>query len=194
MLYIEELKDNIIDLNDEITHYEFNVVSLNDRDRYKPYDVVWNTNDSIIINKYGNTLVIDIDIESILKEETIILENTQNDKFKIKVLPNSFTIMEKIYKFKITKRTYQDDGSLRVKILSTLNDMEIGWKCTYDGKPINYSIEPLSSDESGYVTIKPIDNILSDFDTVIEFTQDKSKEKISLTIHNTPDGIKKKVD
>ena len=194
MLTIKDLKDNTINLDDYQSEYKLVVVSKDKKNIPRAFDVTLVTSDFIEVKKYGTTLVINIDVDNIQKEEIIMLTNVLKEKLIIKVLPNSFVTMKKTYKFKITKRIYQEDGSLKVKILSLVNDMEIGWRCTYDGKPISYSIEPLSSDKSCYVTIKPIDKVLSEFDTLFEFTQDKSNETIRLSVHNTLEGIKKKVD
>lgn len=194
MIRINELEDNIIDLNGNVSNYELTVESKDSKGKFKAYDVDLVTNDNINVSKHGQTLLVTINIEEILKEETIVLINTLNERLEIKVLPNSYYTMDKNYKFKITKKIYDEDGSLKVKILSTMNDEEIGWRCTYDGKPMSYFITPLYSNESGYVVIKQKSNVFSDFDSLIEFTQAESGEVISLNVHNTPDGIKKKVD
>ena len=95
--------------------------------------------------------------------------------------------MDKTYTFKLTSKKFLDDGSLRIKIFSKMNDMELGWKCTYDGKPMEYSISTRESDKGENVTIKPISTILSEFTTVIEFAQDESNNVIRLVLTNTPE-------
>ena len=82
-------------------------------------------------------------------------------------------------------------------MLSKVNDEEIGWTCTYDGKPMDYIISPYESDKGEYVSISPIVSIISEFDSVIEFTQIESNNKIRITLTNMPNvGISeiKKVD
>lgn len=194
MIYIEGLKENIINLNDNKSQYEFNVISKDSNGKTKAYDIDVITNDSINIHKYGDVLSVEIEIGNILKEEKIILTNVLDEKLEIKVIPNAYCIMDKTYKFKITKKIFQDDGSLKIKILSMVNNMETSWRCTYDGKPMRYVIDPLTSQNSCYVTIKPNVKVLNNFTSLLEFTQLESGETIRLNVYNTPEGIKKKVD
>lgn len=194
MLYIKELENNTIDLNTNEAYYEFTVISKDANNRNKTYSIDLVSNDAILVKKYDTILSIEIDIESILKEEYIILSNTLDERIRITILPSTYQIMDKNYKFKITKRTYNEDGSIKVKILSTVNDMELGWRCSYDGKPMSYSISPMSNDEGCYVTITQAATVVSEFDSLIKFTQDESGNEIKLVLHNTPEGIKKKVD
>ena len=195
MLLINELKDNIINLNDLQTHYEFDVISKSDDGGYKQFGIEIVSNESIFVKAFDlNSISIDIDIPNILEEEIIVLKNTLNERVEIKVIPNEHNIMDKSYKFKITKKKFEDDGSIKVKILSTINNEELGWKCTYDGKPMNYIITPRSNEGSCFVEIKPNSQVFNNFESVIIFTQNESNNEIRLMVYNTPEGIKKKVD
>ena len=193
-----EVKDNIIELSkEEHSKYTLDVISQRDNGNKTPFavDLVSNTN-VISANVIGssNMLIIEIDTPNVLNEEYIILKNMQGDRAKITILPNKYYTKEKEYKFKITKKVYEDDGSLKIKILSKMNDEEIGWNCTYKGKPMEYFINPKLSDKSEYVTIAPAVTVVSDFTAILEFTQRGSGNVIRLEVYNTPEGIKKKED
>jgi hypothetical protein len=192
-----EIKDNIIELSkEEHSKYTLDVISQRDNGNKSPFavDLVSNTN-VISANVIGsNMLNIEIDTPNVLNEEYIILKNMQGDRTKITILPNKYYTMEKKYKFKITKKTYEDDGSLKIKIISKMNDEEIGLDCTYDGKPMEYYINPRHSDNGEYVTIIPAVKVVSNFTTMLEFTQRGSGNVIRLEVYNTPEGIKKKED
>ena len=192
-----EVKDNIIELSkEEHSKYTLDVISQRDNGNKSPFaiDLVSNTN-VISANVIGsNMLNVEIDTPNVLNEEYIILKNMQGDRTKITILPNKYYTMEKEYKFKITKKIYEDDGSLKIKILSKMNDEEIGWNCTYEGKPMEYFINPKLSDKSEYVTIAPAVTVASDFIAILEFTQRGSGNIIRLEVYNTPEGIKKKED
>jgi hypothetical protein len=93
----------------------------------------------------------------------------------------------KAYKFGITKKT-TDGRKTRIRILSKEDNNEIGWKCTYDGKPLNYSINPRESDTSSYVDIELMYELfVNNIPTVLEFTQNKSCEVIELRLNQTND-------
>lgn len=117
----------------------------------------------------------------------ILLGNYNKERFKISVVPKKQPLTSAeldLYKFKITKKTTEGKKT-RIKILSKgMDNEEIGWKCTYDGKPLNYSISPMESDKSDYVDIELTDEVYTDVDSVIEFTQDTTGKMISLPLHN----------
>lgn len=192
-----EVKDNVIQLSkEEHSKYTLNIISQRDNGNRSPFaiDLVSNTN-TITANTIGNSsLNIEIDTPNVLNEEYIILKNMQGDRTKITILPNKYYTMVKEYKFKITKKVYEDDGSLKIKILSKMNDEEIGWDCIYDGKPMKYFIEPKFSDKGEYVTITPAVTVASNFMALLKFKQKQSGNVIRLEVYNTPYGIKKKED
>lgn len=191
MIYVEGIDGNTIDLNSDQDTYELSVVSKDENERKSGYDITIVSSKSLTVKKYGDTLSVTADTPNILKEETIVLSNLLGDVLVIRVIPNEYYTMDRTYKFKIGKRTYQNDGSLKVKIISTMNDGNMGWKCTYDGRPMNYVISPFEGEGSCNVVIKPNTNVLSEFDALVVFTQEESGETIRLTLHNTTEGIKK---
>jgi len=106
---------------------------------------------------------------------------------KVVIKPNILLTSPKTYKFRITKKS-TDGRKTSIRILSKENDNEIGWECTYDGKPLNYSIEPMSSDKSGNVDIEVLDELFTDVPSVIEFTQNRSGEIIKLVLNQKNEG------
>lgn len=200
MLNIIGLENKTINLEkSRDLKYSFTIVSEKDNGRPIPFALTLLSNNNInAVIEYGNKLIINVDASLIMNEEHIVLTNTIGDKLVLKIIPNEYYTMDKTYTFKVTSKKLLDDGSLRLKILSKVNDMEIGWKCTYDGKPMAYSITPFENENSDYVMIVPMANIISEFDSLIEFTQEESGEAIKMILTNTPEmgitKIEKKVD
>lgn len=187
--------DNIIDLNgikNDVLTKEIKVISQKPNGKAIPFFAEIVSNDSIKVNKNGNNaVVLTIEPPNICQEEFIVFKNAEGEKIKIIIIPNDYFIMEKTYKFKITKKMIGEDGIIRIKILSKVNDEELGWKCTYTGKPIPYSITPLASNGSGYVTIVRLGtlNVFGEFYSYIKFTQNETNDVITLKIKYTPNGV-----
>ena len=200
MLYIKDLEDNTIQLNEsEESEYSFNVVSENNNGSSSPFVVKFISSENISSRiEYGNILNLYIENAMILNEEYIFLRNTVGDTIRIAVIPSPYHTMEKTYSFKITSSKYLEDGSLKLKISSKMNGEDMGWKCTYDGKPMAYSITPFESEISEHVIIKPLADVRNEFKALVEFTQNKSNNVIKILLTNTPSkGItnyEKKVD
>lgn len=136
----------------------------------------------------GDTLNISVDIENMKEESFILLKNYAKERIKIILKPNIKLTSSKTYKFRISKKT-ADGRKTRIRILSKENNSEIGWKCTYDGRPLNYTIKPMESGKSGYVDIELMDELfINNFHSVIEFTQDKSNEVIKLELNQENDN------
>lgn len=200
MFYIEGLKNDEIRLEKgEYFEYELKIVSKKDNGRPSPFSLRMVSSEDVNVKiTNGDTIKIQVQPHRILAEECIVLVNSVDEVIKLMIIPNEYYLMDKTYAFKITSKKLLDDGSLKLKIFSKVNDMDIGWKCTYDGKPLSYSITPFESEIGEHVVIVPQSKPLFEIDTLIEFTQDESKEKITMILKNTPNmGItsaEKKVD
>lgn len=200
MFYIEGLKNNTIQVEKgEYFEYEYKIVSKKENGRPAPFSLKFVSSDKVNVKiVHGDTIKIEIEPQRILTEENIVLGNSIGETIKIAIIPNEYYLMERTYTFKITSKKLLDDGSLKLKIFSKVNDMEIGWKCTYDGKPLSYSITPFESEVGDYVIVTPKSVNLIELDTLIEFTQDESKNTIALILTNTPNmgitNVEKKVD
>ena len=188
MLYIKDLENNIIQVDESSeSDYSFSIISENNNGSSSPFVVKFISSDDISARiEYGNILNIHITNYKILKEEYIFLMNTVGDNIRITVIPNPYHTMEKKYTFKITSKKYLEDGSLKLKILSKMNENEIGWKCTYNGRPMQYGIIPFESKVGEHVIIEPKAEILNEFDALVEFTQNESNNVIKILLTNTP--------
>lgn len=193
MLKIKNLKDNVIDLNGtKEFEKDFEITSINTQNgKGIPFYVDLVSSPNITVSAFSTNLIkIIINVETILKDEFIILRNTRKEKLIIDIIPNDYFVNERKYVFKITKSEITNDGTLKLKILSKVNGIEIGWKCVYDGKPISYIITPMESDKSGYVSVKLAMEMLIECETKLIFEQEESKERIEFEINNTPNGMK----
>ena len=189
MLKVEGLNGNEIKLKRcDLFNQEFKVISTNGAYKRVPFFIYYISNKNIIANvMYGNTLTIQMNPSMILYNEYISLKNTNGDSIKLLIIPNDYYTMEKTYEFVLTYKRVLKNGGLSLKVSSTANDnMDIGWKCTYNGKPMSYTITPLESENGGKILIIPNGDIVSEFDSLIEFTQDESNKKIKLLLTNTP--------
>jgi hypothetical protein len=135
----------------------------------------------------GNTLNVNVDIDELSDECFILLRNYTKERMKITVIPNTELSAPKTYKFRITKKS-TDGRKTRIRILSKENGKEIGWSCTYNGQPYEYSISPMKGDKSGYVDIVLTDELLTTVTSLIEFTQEKSGEVIQLKLRQSNDS------
>ena len=181
-------KEFVLDLNEHpYDKHIGNVESKGEGDATIPWGVEMVSCD-LVIAKPGvaNTLDINVDIDEVANECFILLRNYAKERMKITIIPNTELSSPKTYKFRISKKS-TDGHKTRVRILSKENGKEIGWKCTYDGQPYNYSISPKKADKSGYVDIVLLDELLATVNSLIEFTQEKSGEVIQLRLKQSND-------
>lgn len=195
MILIDDLKDNTITLTrneSNIFEQELTITSQNENGSTIPFSIEFVSSNYITVSTYGNYgIKIIADTPNILQNEYIILRNAENERVRITIKPNSYFTMERNYKFKITSEKIDKDGKLILKILSKVNNMDIGWQCTYMGQPISYDVSPLNSDKGEYVTIsnKKGNVIYGNFDSLFKFQQNESNNIIKYYLHNTPNGI-----
>lgn len=193
MIIINDLKDKTINL-DGLKDYDhnFEVYSCTENGKTQPFQIELVTSDNIIVEKFNvSSIHIFIDVEYIVKEEYIILKNILGEKLIITVKPNEYYTNDRNYKFKLTKNEFNKNGELKLKILSKVNNIEMGWSCVYDGKPIQYEITPMKSDKSSYVTVKLMSTLFIDYISTLKFQQNESGNVIEYKIKNTPNGMEK---
>ena len=90
MFTVKDLKDNVINL-DGLKEYniDFEVFSRKESGKRIPFRVDLISTESIKIRLFGvSSINIVIDVENILKDEYIVLKNTNNEKIIITVKPN----------------------------------------------------------------------------------------------------------
>ena len=194
MFKIKNLEENnLINLEGKKEYKEqFEVLSYNEKNMKRtPFTVSTITSPFISARTFGVSLLeIGIDVEGVTKEEHVVLTNINGEEIIITINPNSYFSNEREYKFRISKSEILDDGTLRLRILSKVKGKELGWKCTYDGRPMVYSIMPKEGSKSGYVRIKPmVMEIYSEFISKLEFQQEESGEKAEILIKVTKDGM-----
>ena len=184
-------QSNVIDLNGLKEYSDnFEVLSFTENGKRIPFHVDLVSNPNISISAFGvNSINITIDVEAIVNDEFIVLKNAYEEELRIDIKPNEYFVNDRDYKFKITKSELLENGDLKLKILSKVNNEEMGWRCTYFGQPIEYTVTPMESDKSCYVTITPISHLLIDYETLFKFQQEESGEEITYIVKITPNGI-----
>ena len=182
------VNENILDLNENpYDEHEIKIDSRGRNDKRIPWGVEMVSSKLINVEQgAGDTLKVTLDVENLKEDGFILLRNYNKERLKIIVKHNILLTMDRTYKFRISKKS-TDGRKTRIRILSKADNDEIGWKCTYDGKPLNYSITPMESDKSSYVDIEVLDELFTNVPSVIEFTQDRSGEVISLKLNQTND-------
>jgi len=182
------VNENILDLNENpYDEHEIKIDSRGRNGKRIPWGVEMVSSKLINVEQgAGDTLKVTLDVENLKEDGFILLRNYNKERLKIIVKHNVLLTMDRTYKFRISKKS-TDGRKTRIRILSKADNDEIGWKCTYDGKPLNYSITPMESDKSGYVDIEVMDELFTNVPSVIEFTQDRSGEVISLKLNQTND-------
>lgn len=177
-------KQFILDLNK--LPYDEHTITINskgEKGNRLPWGVEMVSSQYVSAGQGANdTLNIYVDIENMKDESFILLRNFKKEMMKIVIKPNTLLTSPKTYKFRISKKT-TEGRKTKIRILSKEDNKEIGWECTYDGKPLNYSIEPMKSDKSEYVDIEVLDELFTDVPSVIEFTQERSGEVIKLVLN-----------
>ena len=192
MFSIDNYKDSYELSLDDKPYNEHNLIIKSERNDGKqlPWGVDMVSDRNVIVKPYGvNGLKIILDFEKLDKECFIILRNYAKEKIRIIIKPNWYVLHPREYKFKIT-RTSIEGKKMKIKILSKEGENELGWECTYDGKPLNYSIEPFENNKSSYVYINLKDELFTNVTSMIEFTQNKSEKKIKLNLEQNNDEIK----
>ena len=190
MLKINDFeKEFVLDLNEHpYDEHIINIDSKGEGDTNIPWGVEMVSCD-LVTAKPGaaSTLNVNVDIDELSDECFVLLRNYAKERMKITVIPNTELSAPKTYKFRITKKS-TDGRKTRVRILSKENGKEIGWSCTYNGQPYEYSISPMKGDKSGYVDIVLTDELLTTVTSLIEFTQEKSGEVIQLKLRQSNDS------
>lgn len=164
-------KEFTLDLNCESKNeYIFNITSEG-VDGTLPWGVELISNGIISATPIGNdSIKVSFELEKLKKDEFVLLRNYEGERIKIVLKPLCAITNPEVNKFKITK-TSVEDGKIKIRILSKTDGDELGWKCTYDGNPLNYSVKPMSNSKSGYVTIELIDELFTDISSMFEFKQ-----------------------
>jgi hypothetical protein len=192
MLQVEKKRgEYILDLNkEECMEHRFAVTSVDEVGNDLSWGVEFVTSPDITAHTEGkNELVVEVPLDSIEKDEYIILINYNKERAKVVVKPNLEAIRPKSYRFKITSKKIEG-RNVRIKILSKEGNNEVPWVCTYQGQPLPYKITPLSADKGVHVDIQLKGEILGEFPALIKFKQVDSKNEITLKLSQSNDSVK----
>lgn len=181
-------KEYTLDLNEYPENFhELNVVSYGDKGKL-PWSIYFVSNKSVVADKTGDMLTIELDVKTFSNNTTIVIRNYKKELFKITIIPNTETIMEKKYDFFIDDKKITD-GILSFKIISKRNDKDFPWKCTYFGAPLSYNIDKTEADGSAEVNVELLTQMSNTFSSKLIFTQEDSNNNIELSLLNDKEGI-----
>ena len=184
-------KEYVLDLNNfPYDEHELKIESRGRNGQFLPWNVELVSNSGISVKALSNNMIsIILDSESLSTDETIVLGNYDKERMIIRVIHNDYLSKPKNYIFRVSKKEV-DGRHTRIRIISKEDKSEIGWKCTYDGKPLNYTIKPMKASRSGYVDIELNSRVFTNVNTLIEFTQEKSDNVIRLILNQDNDAVK----
>lgn len=180
----------IVDLNINPVHeYEFTVVSLDNDNNDLSWGIELISLDEISVVKHsGDKLSISLDANTLSRDGFILLRNYNKERLRVDILHNEELSRKKEYYFEIINKNV-DGKKIVIDVISKEELRDTPWTCTYDGKPLSYSIIPSHSNKSGKIEIESLSSIYEPFETVIEFTQDKSNKVITLNLIQDKDSV-----
>lgn len=184
----------ILDLNvNPVDEHELTVISKNGNE-----DLSWGVelvslNEISVMKHSGNKLSINLDVNTLNKDGFILLRNYNKERLVVEIIHNEELSREKEYTFKFENEKVEGK-KITIDILSQEESKEMSWACTYDGRPLKYSISPKRSDKSEKVEIVLLSPVSNEFKSIIEFTQDKSDKIIKLKLTQNRDNITIKTD
>lgn len=172
----------VIDLNllEDSNEYTIKISSHNDEGRIIPWVVDYTSSDTIKYDEVGiNELRLSFDLRNLKNEEIIRVKNSKGEKEEIKVLPNIKESAERKYTFRVRSHTILDKNKAAFKITSKVNGEKCKWSCTYNGRPLSYTLVIDNND----TLIVQLNSII--FGTVgghIDLTQEESGNTIRLNL------------
>jgi hypothetical protein len=191
MLQIDNKKNNyLLDLNEvPYDSHTINIKSVDDKGNRLSWGIEFISSDKIQAHANGiDELIVETPLDSIKTDEYILLRNYAKERLRVDLKPNLEAIRPKSYKFKISSKK-TDGRNVKIKILSKDGNNEVPWECSYDGKPLTYTITPFSSEIGEHVKIEPRGDIFGEIETVIRFTQSKSGNEIELKLKQSNDSV-----
>jgi hypothetical protein len=184
----------ILDLNvNPVDEHEFTVISKNGNEELSWGVELVSLNEISVMKHSGNKLSINLDVNTLNKDGFILLRNYNKERLVVEIIHNEELSREKEYTFKFENEKVEGK-KITIDILSQEESKEMSWACTYDGRPLKYSISPKRSDKSEKVEIVLLSPVSNEFKSIIEFTQDKSDKIIKLKLTQNRDNITIKTD
>lgn len=188
MIRVEGIeKEYVLDFNDVSGNsVELLVVSKSgDGIKHSMWGVDLKSSDSVNTDIVGNnTLLVSIDVDNLFEDAYIWLRNMNGDKYKITVKPSSEATSNKRYEFRITSMF-----GASFKIRSYSNKAEARWECSYMGEPIDVSVCPTEGSGDTLVSVVSQLYLKNKANSFLEFTQDKSENKIVVPFSVSGDDV-----
>lgn len=201
MIKINELKDNVLDLNDYNNGtIDLNVASENSfgfRSSWY-FDLISRDDDVFSVYSIGNDKIeISVDLDNFKSNEFFTLRNNNDDWIKIDIIPNKKRSAKKRYSFKIAKAHNMSNG---ITIDTSMKDgyfvvisFEIDSKVNGEfapylvdddcnGYPLEYDID-LPSDNNSKICVLSLKNKLVDnYTSTIVLRQERSNKTLKIDI------------
>jgi hypothetical protein len=192
MISVNETENKfVLDLNNTpYNEHNIKVDSFDNNGNKLPWGVEFIDNNEVYVEKNGDNLFIKFDHTELNKKTIISLRNYNKERITIEVIPNKKALETKIYNFEITDKRITD-GILNIKILSTVNNDNQPWICSYYGGPLSYNLTKHSGEGSCEISIRLLTELSSEFKSKIIFEQEKSGKEIVLILYNNKNGIEK---
>ena len=201
MIKINELKDNVLDLNDYNNGtIDLNVVSENSfgfRSSWY-FDLISMDDDVFSVYSIGNDKIeISVDLDKFKSNEFFTLRNNNNDWIKIDIIPNKKRSAKKRYSFKIAKArnvlneitidTDKKDGYfavIRFEIDSKVNGEFAPYLVDDDcnGYPLEYDIKLPSDNNSKYCVLSLKNKLVNNYTSTIVLRQERSNKTLKIDI------------
>ena len=201
MIKINELKDNVLDLNDYNNGtIDLNVVSENSfgfRSSWY-FDLISMDDDVFSVYSIGNDKIeISVDLDKFKSNEFFTLRNSNNDWIKIDIIPNKKRSAKKRYSFKIAKArnvlngiqidTDTKDGYFAVisfEIDSKVNGEFAPYLVDDDcnGYPLEYDIDLPSNNNSKICVLRLKNKLVNNYTSTIVLRQERSNKTLKIDI------------
>lgn len=209
MLSIDDLNDNILDLNkyNDGKDIVLNITSTYDEDNtYASWHISIPNNDTefMSLTTSGSKLIINVDLEKFKDADSFTLSNKNGDILTVNVISNKKMSKPKRYALKIAKSSKNkanksnlstsnemlctkenDQFIIRFNVLSTINGKFTPCIVKYDGAPLSFDISLPTSNEANICSLRLLNNLVSDYTSVVVLGQEGSSNELTIEIKYT---------
>ena len=208
MLSIDDLNDNILDLNkyNDGKDIVLNITSTYDEDNtYASWHISIPNNDTefMSLTTSGSKLIINVDLENFKDSDSFTLSNKNGDILTVNVISNKKMSKPKRYALKIAKSSKnkanksnlstsdeilctkeKDQFIISFNVSSTINGKFTPCIVKYDGAPLSFYIS-LPTEESNICSLRLLNNLVSDYTSVVVLGQEGSSNELTIEIKYT---------
>lgn len=209
MLSIDDLNDNILDLNkyNDGKDIVLNITSTYDEDNtYASWHISIPNNDTefMSLTTSGSKLIINVDLEKFKDADSFTLSNKNGDILTVNVISNKKMSKPKRYALKIARSSKNkanksnlstsdemlctkenDQFIIRFNVLSTINGKFTPCIVKYDGAPLSFDISLPTSNEANICSLRLLNNLVSDYTSVVVLGQEGSSNELTIEIKYT---------